>query len=435
MASKTFAVIAAGGKGTRLSSISVDIPKPMVEVCGKPILLHQIECLKRNNIKNIFMLIGYHGDYIKEYFQDGKKFGVRIKYIEEKEPLGSAGALFYLRNILGDDFLFIFGDLIFDIDFRKMIAYHRSKNSTITLLTHPNSHPFDSDIIQTKDDLVIGIDSKNNVRNYYFNNLTNAGIYVVSNRIFNNYCLKPIKTDFEKDIVLKMIDAHEVYSYRSSEYVKDAGTPDRYFSVCSDVQNGIVSMRSLTRKQRCVFLDRDGTVNKYKGFIKNIDDIELEEQSSQGIKYLNQNGYLVIIITNQPVIARGDVTFSQLENFHNKISYLLAKEGAYFDDLLFCPHHPDSGFAGEVKELKVECDCRKPNIGLIKQAAAKYNIDIKKSFFVGDTTTDIQTGKNAKMRTILVRTGNKGLDGKFNVKPDFIVNNLGEIDKILKGNK
>lgn len=321
---------------------------------------------------------------------------------------------------------------MFDVYFEKMIKFHKEHSAMITLLSHPNSHPFDSDlIIADKNDLVVGIDSKHNVRNYYYHNLVNAGVYVVSHRIFNNYFKTPEKTDFEKNVVNAELLNKTVYSYHSTEYVKDAGTPDRYYSVCEDVSNGIVSAKNLKKPQKCIFLDRDGTINKYKGFIRNIDDIELEDGAVEGIKSINRSEYLTIVITNQPVIARGEVTYDELNSFHNKIETLLGKDGAFYDDLFYCPHHPDSGFEGEIKELKFDCDCRKPKIGLLLKAKEKYNIDLSKSLFVGDSTMDIQTGVNAGMKTILVKTGNKGLDGKYNIKPDYLLDSLAEINDLL----
>lgn len=428
------AVITAGGKGTRLSSIAHDIPKPMVSIVDKPILEYQISCLKENGVKDIFILIGHLGHVIKDYFKDGSSFGVNIKYIEEEEPLGSAGSLFYLRKELNDDFVFIFGDLMLDVYFERMIEFHKKHSAMITLLSHPNSHPFDSDlIIADENNLVVGIDSKQNVRNYFYHNLVNSGVYVVSNHIFDKYFKEPKKTDFEKDVVDIELNNKTVYSYHSTEYVKDAGTPDRYYSVCKDVVSGIVKAKNLKKPQKCVFLDRDGTINKYVGFARSLNQIELENDSSVGLKDINKSEFISIVITNQPVIARGEVSFEQLREINNKIETLLGKDGAYFDDLFFCPHHPDKGFEGEIPSLKFDCDCRKPKIGLLLQAKEKYNIDLTKSYFVGDTTMDIQTGINAGMKTILVKTGEKGQDAKYDVKPDFVINSLAEIKNIIGG--
>jgi len=428
------AVVAAGGKGTRLSSIANDIPKPMVPIAGKPILEYQIDCLRENGIKDIFILVGHLGSVIKGYFKDGSDLGVRIQYIEEKEPLGSAGSLFFLRNELNDDFVFLFGDLMFDVYLERMIKFHKEKKAMVTLMSHPNSHPFDSDlIINDSNDLVTGIDSKHNIRNYSYHNLVNSGVYVISNRIFEKYFKEPKMIDFEKDVVNVELYNGTVYSYHSTEYVKDVGTPDRYNSVCNDIENGIVAAKNLRNLQKCIFLDRDGTINKYVGFVRTPSQIELENGSVSGLKEINRSEFLSVVITNQPVVARGEATFKRLEEINNKIETLLGEKGAYFDDLFFCPHHPNKGFEGEIPELKCDCDCRKPKIGLLLQAKEKYNIDLAKSYFVGDTTTDIQTGINAGMKTVLVKTGEKGNDSKFAVKADFVIDSLAGIKDIIGG--
>ena len=427
------AVIMAGGKGTRLASINADIPKPMFPVLGKPILEYQIESLVKSGITNITMVVGHLKDAVINHFGDGKRFGVKIDYIEETEPLGTAGALYYLKNEK-DDFLLIFGDLILDIDFNRFISFHKEHRGEITLFGHPNSHPYDSDVVVLDDDTrVISFLNKNVERNFYYHNLVNAGVYCISPDALDNIT-KPIKIDLEKDLIASIIDAGKVYAYRSSEYVKDMGTPDRLKAVSNDVENGVVDGRSLRNKQKAIFIDRDGTINEYVGFLRNIDEFRLLPMVPEAIAMINSSIYLSIIATNQPVIARGEVTFEQLDEIHKRLETELGMNGAYLDDVFFCPHHPDKGFPGEVVELKINCDCRKPKIGMIRSAEKKYNIDLENSWYIGDTTTDIQTGKNAGMMTILVHTGESGKDGKFQVEPDYEADNLYDaITYILNG--
>ena len=187
--------------------------------------------------------------------------------------------------------------------------------------------------------------------------------------------------------------------------------------------------QNLKNKQKAIFIDRDGTINQYVGFLRNIDDFKLIDNTAKAIKIINQSQYLAIVATNQPVVARGEVTYSQLEEIHKKMETELGKQGAYLDDLFFCPHHPDKGYNGEVKELKIDCNCRKPQIGMLLQALEKYNIDFSQSWYIGDTTTDIQTGINAGMKTVLVKTGEAGKDGKYNVTATFEANTLYEAVK------
>ena len=417
------AVIMAGGKGTRLAAVNDEMPKPMFPVCGKPILEYQIESLVRSGINDITLIVGHLKDVVIQYFGDGQKFNVNIDYIEENEPLGTAGALYYLKNE-SDDFFLIFGDLILDIDFTRFMRFHKDHNALITLYGHPNSHPYDSDVIQIdENDRVTGILNKKVPRGFYYHNFVNAGVYCVSPRALDGI-ETPEKMDLEKTLIGGLLIQGRVYAYKSTEYVKDMGTPDRLSAVSLDVENGVVSGRSLKNKQKAIFLDRDGTINEYVGFLRNIEDFKLLSKVSEAIAKINTSSYLTIVATNQPVIARGEVTFEELDQIHMKMETELGKNGAYLDDIFFCPHHPHRGYEGEIEELKIECDCRKPRIGMLKQAAAKFNIDLSQSWYIGDTTIDIQTGKNAGMKTVLVQTGEAGNDGKYDVIPDYIASDL-----------
>lgn len=424
------AVIQAGGKGTRISSITGDtIPKPMLEIDGYPILYHQLMNLKKNNIKEITIIDGHLGHIIKEYFGNGEKLGLNIQYVDEDpdNPLGTAGSLYDLKNKITDDFIFLLADVFIDIDFQKMYEFHQSNHADVTLLTHPNSHPFDSDLIVADDkSQVQALDSKNNDRsNYYYNNLVNAGVMIFSPKVLD-FIKEKKKYSYEKDIVMPLIKSGKVYSYKSSEYAKDMGTPERYEQVKKDYSNGLPNNRNLKNKQKAIFLDRDGTINEYVGFLRNTDDLRLMDNVAEAIKMINSSEYLAIVVTNQPVIARGEVTIDELNDIHKKMETLLGNDGAYIDDLYYCPHHPDKGYEGEITELKIKCKCRKPNIGMILEAAKDHNIDLSESIMIGDSTLDIKMAENAGMASILVRTGQKGEDGKYDVSPSLIKENLFE---------
>lgn len=330
------AVITAGGRGTRIASVDCSVPKPMLPVAGKPVLKRQVEGLQRQGIDRIIFTIGYKGGQIRSFFGDGSLFGVQIDYIEEKEPLGTAGALYYLKDRVKEDFLLINGDLVFDVDLHRMMNFHKERHAAATLLVHPNDHPYDSGLIAAGETgQVNGWLSKEDKRGWY-QNCANAGIHILSPQLLDKLDA-PQKTD----------------------------------------------------------LDRDGTINRYVGFLRDIDDFELIDGVAGRIRKINRSGYLAIVVTNQPVIARGEVTWAQLREIHNKMETLLGEKGAYVDDIFVCPHHPDRGFPGEVAEYKVDCDCRKPKPGMLLKAAERYNIDLSESWMLGDSERDMEAGRRA----------------------------------------
>ena len=385
----------AGGKGTRITNITSDIPKAMIPICGKPILEHQIECLKQNNITDITLVIGHLGQHIKDYFDNGNKFGCNISYYYETEPLGTAGALYKIKD-LPENFILINGDIIFNLDFSRMISFHNEKKAMATLAVHPNDHPFDSALIISDQDMrVIKWMNKEDPRLYY-KNMVNSGIHILSRELLTLIKPEKDKIDLDRDILKPSIkDGGKIFAYLTPEYIKDMGTPERFSQVTEAIKKGIVSQKSLKNMQRAVFLDRDGTINIEKGFISKHDDFELLDGAAQAIKEINHLGFLAIIITNQPVIARGDTSLEELELIHNKMETELGNNAAFIDDIYYCPHHTDKGFPGERPEYKIDCSCRKPKPGMILEAANKYNIDLAKSYMVGDHKRDIEAGINA----------------------------------------
>ena len=176
--------------------------------------------------------------------------------------------------------------------------------------------------------------------------------------------------------------------------MKDMGTPERYDAVCRDFKAGTVQAKNLKEPQKAIFLDRDGTINRLVGFLRKKEEFELLPGVAEAIRKINASGYLCIVATNQPVIARGEVTVPELEEIHMKMETLLGFEGAYIDGLYYCPHHPHKGYAGEVPELKIECSCRKPKPGMLLKAAEDFNIDLSKSWMVGDGENDILAGRD-----------------------------------------
>lgn len=421
-------IVMAGGRGTRIATVNAEVPKPMIQIEEMPILEHQIQVLKRQGYTDIILTVGYMGDKIREYFGDGsgissatgRPFGVSIRYIQEKEPLGTAGALFYLKDSVKEDFLLLNGDIIFDIDVRRFYNYHKEKGGMATIFTHPNSHPYDSGIICADSEMRVTNWLHREDARLWYRNRVNAGLHMLSAKILQLPVFQTLhKVDLDRDVLKPLAKDRELVIYDSPEYVKDMGTPERYYEVTGDIRNGRVEAKNLSRKQRAVFLDRDGTLNKYVGFLRNIEELELLEGVAEAVKKINRSGYLAIVVTNQPVIARGEITTNELEMIHQKLETLLGEEGAYLDAFYYCPHHPEKGFEGEIADLKKKCECRKPKPGMLLQAAKDYNIDLIKSWMIGDSNSDVLAGKNAGCRTILL-TDVHGRQGEYDTLSEAV---------------
>ena len=405
-------IIMAGGRGTRIAELFPNIPKPLIPVDGMPILEREIRSLARQGFDDIILTVGYLADKIISYFGDGSKLGVKIDYFVEKTPLGNAGALFRLRDKIGvESFLLLNADAAFDVDFNRMIAFHRQHGGLVTLFTHPNSHPYDSGlIIADKDGKVERWLSKEDDRPQWYDNRVNAGLHVIDPKVLDQLARKVDlnkKVDLDRQLLKPLCGTGEMYCYDSPEYVKDMGTPERFHQVEADFSSGIVEAKNLHHKQKAIFLDRDGTINKYVGFLRNIDDFELIDGAAEAIKKINESGYLAIVVTNQPVIARGEVSWNELNEIHRKMQTLLGQQGAYLDGIYICPHHPDKGFEGEREQYKIVCDCRKPKPGLLLRAAKDFNIDLSQSYMIGDDARDVEAGQNAGVRDSLMVETNK----------------------------
>jgi D,D-heptose 1,7-bisphosphate phosphatase len=421
---KLKAIILAGGKGTRLGKLTEEIPKPMLKLVGKPLMEYHMGLLQKYGITEIFITVNYLKDSIIEHFGNGEKFGVSIEYFEEKEPLGTVGGVKGLEDKLSEDFLVIYGDVMVEMDLKKLIDFHKIKKSAATLVLHPNDHPYDSDLVAVdKNDRVTAFIPKPHDDGRYHANIVNAGVYLLNKKVLQ-FIEPNKKADFGADIFPTLINQLPFYGYNTPEYMKDMGTPDRMVKVEEAILSGKVFRRNLEQKQKAIFLDRDGVINDDTEFIKSPKEMKLLPGVSSAIEQINKSEYLAIVATNQSVIARNLCTEEGLHAIHSKMETDLGKDRAYLDKIYYCPHHPDKGFPEENAIFKVDCDCRKPKPGMLLQAAEKYNIELSESYMIGDHERDIQAGKAAGAITVGVGTG-KGFK-KTATKSDYFFPDLKE---------
>jgi histidinol-phosphate phosphatase family protein len=419
-------VIIAGGKGSRLAPVAGDVPKVLIPIGGKPVLQHQLELAAAAGISDVTIFAGHLGEKIEAFAGDGSRFGLRVRTLVENEPLGSAGALLRSLDVLPDQFFVLYGDVMLAVELRRMAKWHTDRGADFTALVHPNDHPQDSDLLEVDaDDWVTAIHAYPHPADKFFGNLVNAALYVVRREALRPCAAAVGKRDFVKDIMADLVaKGGRVLAYRSSEYVKDMGTPGRLKKVEADWQAGRLNLKKSSRNRPAVFLDRDGTLIVENGYLRTPDELQLLPGVAPALRSLRQAGYRLVVLTNQPVIARGEASEADVAATHRRLEWELGKEGAYLDGIYLCPHHPDRGFPGERPELKIPCQCRKPATGLFERACRDLSIDATGSWMIGDQTRDIEMARRAGLRSILVQTGVGGRDAKFQAAPDYVADDL-----------
>ena len=196
----------------------------------------------------------------------------------------------------------------------------------------------------------------------------------------------------------------------------------------NDMQESVKQIYRNKRKYKgLILLDRDGTINKEVGYLQKKEQLALLPTVTEGIQLLNNNNIAVIVITNQPMVAHGLMTLEEVKEINNTLYAMLEQENAYLDAIYSCPHHP----RGSVRQYSFVCHCRKPDTLLHAQAIKEYH-RVEMLGIIGDSTRDIQLGKNLNIPTVLVQTGYKGKDGVHDVKADYQCKNfLSSVKKLL----
>ena len=420
------AVILAGGKGTRLASVLNGLPKPLVDVCGKPLLLHQLELLCAHGFTDALVMVNHRADAIREWLV-GVDLPISVRLIDDGEPRGTAGAVLAALGELEPEFLVMYGDTMLAVDLTRFWAWHLAvPGADVSLFLHPNDHPHDSDLVEIDESgRIVAFHAYPHPAEAWLPNLVNAALYVVRRESLRAWVDSAGPLDFGKDLFPRMLAAGATLrGYASPEYIKDAGTPERLQRVRNALTSGAIRRASLNEPQRAVFLDRDGTLNVEHGLIRRAEDLEVFPFAGSAIRRLNEAEWRTVLVSNQPIIARGEVTEAQLRRIHARLETEIGREHAYLDRIYICPHHPDGGFPGERAELKIRCNCRKPEPGLIFDAQRDLNIDLATSWYIGDSTADLGAAETAGVSSILVETGHGGLDRRYPHEARFTVANI-----------
>ena len=433
-------VILAGGLGTRLADYTGGMPKSMAPLSEMTIIEHQIRFCASLGFRSFAVLAAHKAQLLEQHVAELDIPNIQVEVYVEDVARGTAGALLHFVERLADTIIVLYGDTYLTVDLHELVAEYQNISGLPDVLgcalVHPNSHPHDSDCLTLDSrNWITSINDLSGSHPTPTTKLVNAALYILNSKqlkIFTYEQFQKHKVDIAKDVFPEALRlGMRLKAVHNRWFIKDCGTPDRISKVTKLIQDGHIYSETNKFLRPVVFVDRDGCLNEEVGYVSSASQIKLLDNAGLGIKLLNEFCYPVICVTNQPVIARGEATVSDLNSIHSTISAELANNGAFLNDIIYCPHHPDEGFEGEIKELKISCDCRKPNIGMALQASSKFKIDFNRSWMIGDTTTDMCFADNLGMKSILLRTGFAGKDGREKSAPDFIFDDLKEAARFI----
>ncbi len=369
-------VILAGGKGTRISKYLFRIPKPMVKLNGIPFLQHQINKYFKYPFVNCYILSGYRGKIIDRKYNNKIINFIKIKNIIEKYPLGTGGALRGLKKLLKHDFLLVNGDSFFDIDLHEIFFSKKLAKNLITMYLTKNVNYKSNSLLAG-----LSLDKKKLIKFNKNSNFMNAGVYLCKKKIINLIDKKIYS--FETNFLNKLINKNKVHGIVKKSFFVDIGTP-------KNLINRSKIMLSMLKKP-AAFLDRDGVINHDFGYVHQIKNFKFKKGILSSFKELIKKNYYIFIITNQAGIGKNIFNIIDFFNLHKKLKLLLAKKHIYINDVEYCPFHPKA----KIKKFKKISKLRKPNNGMIQSIQKKWNIDMKKSFFIGDKKKDKLTAKKS----------------------------------------
>lgn len=377
------AVILAGGLGTRLRPFTETNPKPMYPFEGTPFIEYLVKQAADFGITDILILLGYLPEKIMDYLGDGSRFGVRIIYDVTSVEYETGARLRAAYQKINDTFLMMYCDNFCPIDFRRLVEDYRKNQSLIQVTAYRNRDGY------TKNNLKI--DNEGQVLVYDKKRLTEglAGVdigYAIVDKQALDY-IGDDNVNFEAKVYPLMVEQKKMYA---------TVTEHRYYSVGSWAR--IELTKEFFRPKKCVFLDRDGTLNVRPPracYIERPEDFVWLEGAVEAVRKFKEAGWLVILISNQPGIARGNLTEEMLALVHEKMLSELRQSGGDIDAIYYCPHNWDDG-----------CFCRKPKPGMLYQAQRDYSLNLKECVLIGDDERDIEAGEAAGCRCYLVDAEN-----------------------------
>lgn len=377
------AVILAGGKGTRLRPLTYKIPKPMIPVNNRPFLEYLIKMLKENGISKIVLLLGYLSEKIVEYFVDGSKFGINIKYSIGDVSFDTGMRIKNATNLLDDHFLLMYCDNYWPLNLKRLVKFYDEHKTLVAVTVYTNKDKITRNNVYVNDEgYVIKYDKTRKDNDL---NGVEIGFFIIDKKILK--LMSNHNFSFEGEILPLLVKKKQLCAYE---------TDSRYYSISDHERLRLTE--NFLKPKRAIFIDRDGVINRRPpkaDYVKNWEEFEFLPGAVEALKLLNQMGYDIYIITNQSGIARRIMTERDLALIHKKLKEELRKHDVRIKGIYYCPHGWDD-----------RCECRKPKPGMFFRASREHYLDLTKTIFIGDDERDLQAGNAAGCRTILVTPNN-----------------------------
>lgn len=378
----TQAVILAGGRGERLRPLTDTLPKPMVPIHGRPFLEYLIELLKQNGIEEVVLLVGYLSEKIIDYFGDGSRFGVHIKYSKGDSDDETGTRIKNAHDMLREKFLLLYGDNYWPLNLSALADFYRFKNVLALTTVYANmdgggEYGFENNIHLASDGLVLGYDKTR--KNPALNGV-DIGFFVIDKKVLNK--MPQTNFSFEKEILPMLVSEKQLVGYRAFH---------PYYTLTS--ADMIPRLEKFFHPKKVVFLDRDGVINKQMprgDYVKKPEEFELLPGAVDALKRLYAAGYAIFVVTNQRGIALGTMTEDDLRAVHELMRQKLAEQGVSLAGIYYCPH-PEGA-----------CECRKPKPGMLFRAARDHALDLTKAIMIGDSESDRLAGLAAGCKTIIL---------------------------------
>lgn len=384
------AVILAGGLGTRLRPFTNEHPKPMYRFNNKPFIEYLVEQVKSFGIKNIVILLGYKAQEIQDYLGDGGQYGLKIEYSVTPVEYETGNRLLSVRELLCDRFLLMYCDNYCPIDFDKLVRDAYKNDAAIQITAYTNRDNY------TKDNLLIATDGKVEVYDKKRETLglkgVDIGYAIIKKETLDLLDSNSGIVNFEKEVYPQCVAQGELFA---------TSVEHRYYSIGS--WNRIELTEQFFSESKTIFLDRDGTLNVRPPkacYVESPEEFVWLSGAKEAIQKLKENGYRLILVSNQPGIARGNLSVDTLNAIHDKMQADLRQETGYeIDAMYYCPHNWDE-----------ECECRKPKPGMLYEAQKEYSLNLRKCILIGDDERDIQAGKAAGCKCYQVKDDSSLLD-------------------------